>query len=162
MSSFLKYWLPLLFWASLISIFSSDSFSSDNTSPLFLPLFQWLLPHAKPELIESFHFLVRKLGHFTEFFILSMLLYRALRKGRGMHWQWRLAGWTLSLVLVYAIADEVHQQFVPSRSGALGRQSLGFLRGLLCRGIAVCAISYQGGRLDACRGFRSLWELTWL
>ena len=70
MSSFLKYWLPLLFWASLISIFSSDSFSSDNTSPLFLPLFQWLLPHATPELIESFHYLVRKLGHFTEFFIL--------------------------------------------------------------------------------------------
>ena len=153
MSSFVKYWLPPLFWASLVSMFSSDSFSSGNTSPLFLPLFHWLLPYAKPELIQSFHYLFRKLGHFTEFFVLAMLLYRALRKGRGIHWQWRVAGWTLSLVLMYAIADEVHQRFVPSRSGGLERQSAGLLRGLLRSGSAVFAISYQDGRIDACSGF---------
>jgi VanZ family protein len=141
MSSFLKYWLPLLFWVSLVSVFSSDSFSSANTSPLFFPLFHWLLPYAKPELIESFHFLVRKLGHFTEFFILSMLLYRALRKGRGMLWQWRMAGWTLSLVLLYAIADEVHQSFVPSRSGAWGDSLLDFFGG--CCAVALLYVRYR-------------------
>ena len=141
MSSFLKYWVPPLLWASLVSIFSSDSFSSDNTSPLFLPLFQWLLPHATPERIQSFHYLIRKLGHFTEFFVLAMLLYRALRGGRGMHWQWRVAAWTLSLVLMYAVADEVHQRFVPSRSGAWGDSLLDFFGG--CCAVALLYVRYR-------------------
>lgn len=129
MSLFLKYWLPPILWASLVSIFSSDSFSSDKTSPLILPFFQWLLPHATPELIHSFHFLIRKLGHFTEFFLLAMLLYRALRGGRGPRWQWRVATWTLSVVLLYSVADEVHQRFVPSRSGAWSDSLLDFFGG---------------------------------
>lgn len=118
MSSFVKYWLPPLVWAVLVSIFSSDSFSSEKTSPLFVPLFHWLLPHATSELINSFNFLIRKLAHFTEFFVLAMLLYRGVRWGRGSYWQWRVAAWTLTIVLLYSVADEMHQSFVPSRSGA--------------------------------------------
>ena len=141
MSSFLKYWLPPLLWASLVSIFSSDGFSSDNTSSLFLPLFQWLLPHATPERINSFHYLIRKLGHFTEFFVLAMLLYRALRGGREMQWQWRVAAWTLSLVLMYAVADEVHQRFVPSRSAAWSDSLLDFFGG--CCAVALLYARYR-------------------
>ena len=141
MSSFLKYWLPPLLWASLVFIFSSDSFSSDNTSPLILPLFQWLLPHAKPELIHSLHYVIRKLGHFTEFFVLAMLLYRALRRGRGTPWQWRVAAWTLSLVLMYAVADEAHQRFVPSRSGAWSDSLLDFFGG--CCAVASLYARYR-------------------
>ena len=135
MLSFLKCWLPPLFWAGVVSIFSSDSFSSDKTSPIFLPFFQWLLPHATPELIHSFHFLIRKLGHFTEFFVLALLLYRALRGGRRPHWQWRVAAWTLSVVLLYSVADEVHQRFVPSRSGAWSDSLLDFFGG--CGAVAL-------------------------
>ena len=141
MSSFLKYWLPPLLWASLVSIFSSDGFSSDNTSSLFLPLFQWLLPHATPDRIQSFHHFIRKLGHFTEFFVLAMLLYRALRSGRGMQWQWRVAAWTLSLVLMYAVADEVHQRFVPSRSAAWSDSLLDFFGG--CCAVALLYARYR-------------------
>jgi VanZ family protein len=135
MPSFFKYWLPLLLWASLVSVFSSDSFSSDNTSPLFLPFFQWFLPHATPELIHSFHSLIRKLGHFTEFFVLAMLLFRALREGRRPLWEWRGAVWTLSVVLLYSVADEVHQHFVPSRSGVWSDSLLDFFGG--CCAVAL-------------------------
>ena len=83
MVSFLKYWLPPLLWASLVSVFSSDSFSSDNTSSLFLPFFQWLLPHATPELIQSLHSLIRKLGHFTELFLAMPAVSRPARRTRG-------------------------------------------------------------------------------
>jgi len=141
MSFFLKYWLPPVLWACLVSIFSSDGFSSDNTSPLFVPLFHWLLPHATPERIQSFHYLVRKLAHFTEFFALAMLLYRALRGGRGMHWQWRVAAWTLSLVLMYGVADEMHQRFVPSRSGAWSDSLLDFFGG--CCAVALLYARYR-------------------
>jgi len=141
MSSFLKYWLPPLLWASLVSVFSSDSFSSDNTAPLLQPLFQWLLPHATPERIHSFHYLIRKLGHFTEFFVLAMLLYRALRSGRGMHWRWRVAVSTLGLVLVYAVVDEVHQRFVPSRTAAWSDSLLDFFGG--CCAVALLYARYR-------------------
>jgi len=135
MSLFLKYWLPPILWASVVSIFSSDNFSSDKTSPLFLPFFQWFLPHATPEVIQSLHFLIRKLGHFTAFFVLAMLLYRALRGGRGPHWQLRVAAWTLGVVLLYSVADEVHQRFVPSRSGAWSDSLLDFFGG--CCAVAL-------------------------
>ena len=141
MSSFIKYWLPPLLWASLVSICSSDSFSSDNTSPLFVPLFQWLLPHATPELVHAIHHFVRKVGHFTEFFVLAMLLYRGLRSGRGMHWQWRVAAWTLSLVLMYAVADEVHQRFVPTRTAVWSDSLLDFFGG--CCAVALLYARYR-------------------
>ena len=102
---------------------------------MFLPIFQWLLPQATPELIHFFHFLIRKMGHFTEFFVLAILLYRALRAGREPHWQWHVAAWTLSLVLLYAVADEVHQRFVPSRSGAWSDSLLDFFGG--CCAVAL-------------------------
>lgn len=141
MSSFFKYWLPPLLWAGLVSIFSTDRFSSDNTSPLFLPLFQWLLPQATPEVVESFHLLIRKLGHFSEFFVLAMLLYRAVRAGQGALWQRRVAAWTLSVVLLYAIADEVHQQFVPSRSAVWSDSLLDFFGG--CCAVALLYARYR-------------------
>lgn len=147
MTSFLKLWLPLLLWASLISIFSSDSFSSQNTSPLILPFFEWLFPAATPELINSFHSLIRKLGHFTEFFVLALLLYRALRGTRRPHWHGRVAGWTLAVVLLYSVADEVHQRFVPSRSGAWADSLLDFFGGCCAVGLLYARHRTQAGPL---------------
>ncbi|MCI0623066.1 MAG: VanZ family protein [Acidobacteria bacterium] len=125
----LKYWLPPLLWAGLVSVFSTDSFSSGQTTSFILPFFQWLLPRATPEVLNSIHFLMRKLGHWTEFFVLAMLLYRAFRQGQTPQWQLRLAVWTLSLVLLYSVADEIHQRFVPSRSGVWSDSLLDFFGG---------------------------------
>jgi len=138
---FLRYWLPPLVWASLVSIFSGDGFSSDHTSPLLLPFFQWLLPHATPDLFQSFHYVIRKLGHFIEFFVLALLLFRALRGRGGVYWQWRVAGWTLSLVLLYSVADEVHQRFVPSRTGVWSDSLLDFFAG--CCAVALLYARYR-------------------
>lgn len=135
MSPYLKYWLPPILWAGLVFIFSGNSFSSENTSPLLLPFFHWLFPQATTELVQSLHVLIRKLGHFTEFFVLAILLYRALRGGRGAAWQWRVAAQTLGLVLLYAIADEVHQMFVPSRSPAWADSLLDFVGGCCAVGL---------------------------
>ena len=141
MSTFFKYWLPVVLWAGLVSLFSTDNFSSDKTSPLLLAIFQWLLPRASPERLQSLHFVIRKLGHFAEFFVLAMLLYRALRRGQGSRWQWRVAAWTLSLVLFYSVADEVHQMFVPSRSSTWADSLLDFFGG--CCAVALLYARYR-------------------
>jgi VanZ family protein len=111
------YWGPVLAWAALIWYFSTETFAAASTSRFLEPLLGWLLPWASPEWLEAAHFLLRKLGHVTEYFVLSLLLYRAIAAGRG---RWR-ASWALGAFVAataYAAADEVHQTFLPSRTGA--------------------------------------------
>jgi VanZ family protein len=58
---------------------------------------------------------VRKVAHITEYAILTLLLVRALQYGR----QALRPGVLLmasALSLLYAVSDEIHQQFVSGRS----------------------------------------------
>jgi VanZ family protein len=115
----LKHWWPALVWAVVISGFSTGAFTSDNTGHFILPVLQFFLPHASIETLESLHFIVRKCGHLTEYFILSLLILRGIRAGaRGMRLRWALL--TILLVAGYASLDEFHQSFVPGRTAAVG------------------------------------------
>lgn len=135
MTAFAKYWLPPILWAAVIYLFSGERFSSDNTSPLFLPFIHWLFPEATPELMDSCHFFIRKSGHFAEYFVLSILLYRAFLRGHGPLWKWRVAVWTLGVVLLYSVADEVRQTFAPNRSGVWSDSVLDFFGGSCAVGL---------------------------
>lgn len=64
------------------------------------------------------HYFVRKTGHVTEYFILSLLVLRGIRAGkRGVHLGWALAA--IAIVGCYAALDEFHQSFVPGRTAAV-------------------------------------------
>jgi len=110
----LKDWLPAIVWAGVISGLSTDTFSGSHTSILIVPFLHWLLPHANEDTIELLHGFVRKLAHFTEYFILSVFLIRGLR-GKNRGWNLRLAIWAVVIAAVYSSFDEFHQLFVPSR-----------------------------------------------
>ena len=115
----LKHWWPALVWAVVISGFSTGAFTSDNTSRFIVPILRYFLPHASAETLELLHFLVRKCAHFTEYFVLSLLILRGIRAGaKGMHLRWALL--TILLVAGYASLDEFHQSFVPGRTAAVG------------------------------------------
>ena len=127
--SILKYWLPPLIWAVAISVFSTSSFSSDQTSQFFVPILQWAFPQAPMDVLLALHFSVRKFGLLSEYFLLTILLYRAFREDTTFRWQPRWAVATLSLVLLYSVADELHQSFVPNRSATAGDSLIDFLGG---------------------------------
>jgi VanZ family protein len=112
----LRRWLPVLAWAALIFTFSTNSFAGERTAGIIVPLLSALFPDAGPRDLQAIHYAVRKLGHFTEYFVLSLLLYRALRGGE--RWSVRAATLALLLAAVYAAGDEVHQLFVPGRTGS--------------------------------------------
>ena len=114
----LKYWWPALVWAILISIFSTGTFTTENTSRVIIPVLHWLLPHATPETLSLIHHVIRKCGHFTEYFVLSLLLLRALRAG-SRDFGLRLALIVILIVAGYAALDEFHQSFVPGRGAAV-------------------------------------------
>ena len=58
--------------------------------------------------------MIRKMGHVTEYFILSLLILRGIRAGKqGVHLGWAVAA--IVIVGCYAALDEFHQSFVEKR-----------------------------------------------
>ena len=126
----IKNWLPVCAWACLIFFFSTDTFSSANTAPLFGFLSSWLFPEIPTEEIAPVHGMIRKLGHWTEYLILAVLTMRAMHKQTGRNWELRHAVHTLIFILIYALSDELHQVFVPSRTASFGDVLIDVLGGI--------------------------------
>ena len=114
MVRFLSRYLPLVAWLVFISYASSDEFSAENTSRIIGPLILWLFPNTSPETLAVIHFITRKVAHFTEYAILGFLAARAFRPSTQ---RWFLV--SACLVVVYALIDEYHQSFVPSRTASV-------------------------------------------
>ena len=116
---FLSRYVPLVTWLLLISVASSDSFSANNTSLIIGPLILWLFPNTSPETLAVVHFITRKIAHFTEYAILAYLAARAFRTSPRP----AISGWWFficaTLIVVYALLDEYHQSFVPSRTPSI-------------------------------------------
>ena len=113
MARLLSRYLPLVVWLVFISYASSDNFNAGNTSRIIGPLVLWLFPNTSPETMATIHFITRKVAHFTEYAILGLLAARAF---------WSSERWFLIsavLVVVYALLDEYHQSFVPSRTASV-------------------------------------------
>jgi len=109
----LSRYLPLVVWLAFISFASSDSFNAGNTSRIIGPLVLWLFPNTSAETLATIHFITRKLAHFTEYAILGFLAARAFRP----YPRWFLI--SAVLIVVYALLDEYHQSFVPSRTASV-------------------------------------------
>ena len=114
----IKNWLPVCAWAGLIFFFSTDHFSSANTTQIFGFVFSWLWPEMPTEDIAPVHGAMRKLGHWGAYFVLAVLILRALQNEAGKKWGLRHAALTLVFIFVYALSDELHQTFVPSRTAS--------------------------------------------
>jgi VanZ family protein len=115
----LRNWLPVFLWAALIFVFSTDIFSSANTAGAFEPILQQLFPQLPVDYIERLHAVFRKLGHFTEYFVLGGLLWRALRYHDAAGSRSRRLALSIAITAIYAISDEWHQSFVPSRTASV-------------------------------------------
>ena len=160
--SWLRWWWPALAWAAVISTFSTDAFSADNTSRIFVPLIHWLFPAMSAVTLDLLHHYVRKSAHVSEFFILSLILVRAIRGGRsGWKLSWAVAA--VALASGCAALDELHQAFVPSRgpsmmdvlidvSGAMAAQILYAVAAWLRPRCASSAGQAQQAVLDANEG----------
>ena len=111
-----EYWLPLLAWLLLIFFFSTDTFSSDESSRIIVPLLRLLAPSLSLESLDFLHAVIRKLGHVTEYFVLAVLTYRSITYDRAdlLNAKWR----TLCCVVFAAALDEVHQRFTLFRTGS--------------------------------------------
>jgi len=140
----LKIWWPAIAWAIVISSFSTGAFTSEHTSRFIIPVLHWLLPHASPETLSTVHHVIRKCGHFTEYFILSLLILRGFQAG-NREFGLRLALLSILMVAGYAALDEFHQSFVPGRVAAVSDVLLDTSGG--AAGILIAALLVLWGRV---------------
>lgn len=135
MKSFLKYWLPLLIWLGVIFVGSTNLMSAEHTSRYIVPFLLWLKPGMSPKTIWIILVIVRKCAHVTEYAILALLLWRALRSVPALCNKTSiLFGAVLFGCAVFAATDEFHQTFVKSRTPSIRDVFLdvaGALAGLL-------------------------------
>ena len=101
MKKYFWYYAPVLLW--MVGIFIMSSRQSVDVSE---------------ELIINF--IVFKTIHVIEYAILFMLWFRALQSGSDNESKIGASlKYAFGAALIYAISDEVHQTFVPTRQGAL-------------------------------------------
>ena len=117
MKSFLKYWLPLLIWLGVIFVGSTSIMSSEHTSRYIVPFLLWLKPGMSPVAIWTILVVARKCAHVTEYAVLALLLWRALRSVRFLRTKTLMVfGAVLLGCALFAASDEFHQTFVKSRT----------------------------------------------
>ena len=98
---------------------STGTFSADSTSRIIEPILRFLVPEISRQSLDTVHVLIRKCGHFSEYFILGILLFRAFRGGSVELKTLRCIFFSLIIVIIYAASDEFHQSFVATRTGSL-------------------------------------------
>lgn len=96
---YLNAYLPPILWAALI-------FSLSSQSSLPGPEVSWI------------DFVFKKMAHIAVYAILWWLVQRGISKTHP-HQTWAATWLSLIIVLLYAITDEVHQLFTPSRHPAV-------------------------------------------
>jgi VanZ family protein len=115
---FLKYWLPVILWMSVIFTASADRASMQHSSRIIEPILRWLFPHLADATVHHVVYFARKCAHLTEYGILALLFWRALggaKQPAPRPWQWREAFLILGCIALYGGSDEIHQIFVPKR-----------------------------------------------
>ena len=110
---------PLALWMAFIFYASTNSFSASNTSGIVRTLLLWLFPDTSEAGVTTAHVFVRKAAHFTEYAVLALLAARAFITSTRPWLSRRWFAFALLLVVLYALGDEFHQSFVPTRTGSI-------------------------------------------
>ncbi len=128
-----RNWWPVAVWLLIIRAESTAYASAQNTFRLLYQTMHFLFGRVNLQLVLEMDHVMRKSGHFIGYAVLSGLTFLALRntyRDRNQdslqrHWgtalsdlwqfEWALIG--LLLTVVTASLDEIHQTFLPSRTG---------------------------------------------
>ena len=101
----------MVLWMIFIFIMSSmNETTSSNQSGFFVSLIANLFNIKNIEILTT---IVRKMAHFTEYFILGILVINSLDISNKRYLYSFIIGF------IYAISDEVHQLFITGRSGKI-------------------------------------------
>ena len=103
-----------ILWMGVIFIFSSQNGTQSSLNNLFVfKIFDSIGLNLSTIIVpETINYIIRKMAHLTEYFILGALLYKTCRC-------YLYVGFEIISIIagfLYACSDEFHQYFVPGRS----------------------------------------------
>jgi VanZ family protein len=138
-------YLPLLLWMGFISLASTSEFSGESTSRIVRPLVLWFFPNTSEETVALIHFIVRKVAHFAEYAVMGFLAARAFTTSSHdlINSRWFVLAFVL--IAVYALLDEYHQGYVPSRTASVYDSMIDTAGGL------VALLAYKRWRKNSIR-----------
>lgn len=160
-----RNWWPVAVWLGVIRLESTGYASAQNTFRLLYQTMSFFFGRVNYQLVFEMDHVLRKSGHFIGYAVLSGLTFLALRNtyrdriqsslqrpwGKTLGDLWRIE-WSLLAILltvVTASMDEIHQTFLPSRTGrwqdvvldTSGAFALQLVIYLMCQ----LRISFRGG-----------------
>ncbi len=112
--------LVLVVW--MLFIFGMSAKSGEESAGLSFGIAKALYGFPLNEKMikfESFHTLIRKCAHFTEYGILGILIVNFIHSC-GRMWNWKVMIFVSGFCLIYAALDEYHQSFVDGRGPSVG------------------------------------------
>lgn len=128
-----RNWWPVAVWLAIIRLESTDYASAGNTFSLLYKTCVMIFGRVDPRLLLLMNEVLRKSGHFIGYAILSLLVFLALKHTHRdrlkplLHrswgaffrdtWQFDWAATGVLFALITASLDEIHQSFLPSRTG---------------------------------------------
>jgi len=131
-----RYWIPVGLWMALIFAASTDALSSSRTSRIIGPFLRWIHPGVSELTIHRVQVVVRKrrsCDRIRGAGAAGLARRAPPSSGRSAQdnapragaperadlspWRWSHAGLALLVAVLYAVSDEGHQGFVPSRDG---------------------------------------------
>lgn len=133
-------WLAVIIWMGIIfylshQVAADSSQLSSGITEFIVNGVNSIFPKLNLE-VTQISFFIRKTAHFTAYFILGSLLLHAFWRSGVVGF--RGVGLSLMVAVLYAISDEIHQLFVPGRSGEV-RDVLLDSAGALT-GIVICLV----------------------
>src|SRR5690625_808038 len=106
-------WMGVIFYLSHQPANVSSKLSTGITLQ-FIQIIETLLPFVHLSL-DTWHFLIRKSAHFIAYFLLGVFIINALYVSGSRNDQ--AVTTAIMISFCYAVSDEVHQLFIPGRSG---------------------------------------------
>ncbi len=121
----LQTWFPVALFLGMFAMESTRAFGSDHTSAPLQHIFQAIFGSEVNDNWSHLHHLIRKTGHFTAYGTFSLFAYQAAARTLKRHIPDSLQHQQFSHILavtatlIAASADEIHQCFLPNRTGCL-------------------------------------------
>jgi VanZ family protein len=124
---FLLVWLPVVIAIAVIARESTPVFSSDNTSSWMRAAFQSVFGAVSDDSWLKIHHHIRKTGHFIGYGCIGLAWLRAwmltwvvrLRHLSMAAWRGYCVAMAIFCTMLMASLDELHQSFLPSRTGVV-------------------------------------------
>lgn len=136
-------WMIIVFWFSA-QVGDDSSNISGNTLRKIITFLNSNISQVELErLVELLQPVIRKLAHYTMYTIGGFLIYNQQRQLKNSNKRKIIQSGIIGIV--YAITDEIHQLFVPGRSGRIldvGIDSLGVITGIIIYQILEKIINY--------------------